>query len=279
MKKLLAFLILAFAVVCSAQSIKPEFQAFSGALLKLKKADKGFHKFMLTVDVAPWAFQATGEVQAPGGDPDLLITGLFDGELYAVLAYVPSAASGSDGKEYQVGFFDMMLYFEEEPTRIRNLKFKLLPPADDEWAKGILKDALESGSLLGNVWGGKYDRAITRASANPMDKKKLLALQGGKKKLPDDDGTISQKKRRVEADDEEEEVVKPKKKKKKKSDDDEETTVSKKKKKKVVEEDEEEDDTPKKKKKKKKKMASEDDDPCDDPSLSAKQKRRCRMNS
>lgn len=259
MKKLLAFLILTFAVVCSAQNLKPEFQAFSGALLKLTpKVNKGFHKFQLTVDVAPWAFQATGEVMAPGGDADVLITALFDGELYAVLAYVPSNASGSDGKEYQVGFFDMMLYYEEEPTRIRNLKFKLLPPADDDWAKGILKDALESGSLLGNVWGGKYEKAITRASADPLDKKKLLALQGGKKKssLSEDDGTISPKKRRVEAD--EEEVVE---------------TKSKKKKKKKVEA-EEEDVKPKKKKKKKKL-----EDPCDDPDLSAKEKRRCRMNN
>lgn len=203
MKKILALLFLAFAVVCSAQSIKPEFQAFSGALLKLKKVDKGFHKFQLTVDVAPWAFQATGEVQAPGGDGDVLITGLFDGELYAVLAYVPSTAAGSDGQEYQVGFFDMMLYYEEEATKIRNLKFKLLPPANDDWAKGILKDALESGSLLGNVWGGKYERAITKASADPLDKKKLQSMQKRKDRMQSsDDGTISARKRRVEADDE-----------------------------------------------------------------------------
>ncbi len=303
MRKLLAFLFLAFAVVCSAQSIKPEFQAFSGALLKLKKADKGYHKFMLTVDVAPWAFQATGEVQAPGGESDVLITALFDGELYAVLAYVPSAASGSDGEEYQVGFFDMMLYYEEEPTRIRNLEFKLLPPANDEWAKGILKDAQESGSLLGRVWGGNFEREIARASANPMDKKKLKDLQKKKKKLPEDDGTIAPKKKRLEADEEEvaakskkkskksEEAEEPtskkkkkkveeeeetvsKKKKKKKSDDEAEETVSKKKKKKKAVEEDEEDEAPKKKKKKKKKL----EDPCDDPDLSAKEKRRCRMN-
>lgn len=276
MRKFLAFLFLAFAVVCSAQTLTPEFQAFSGALLKLKKADKGFHKFMLTVDVAPWAFQATGEVMAPGGDPDLLITGLFDGELYAVLAYVPSAASGSDGEEYQVGFFDMMLYFEEEPTRIRNLKFKLLPPADDEWAKGILKDAQESGSLLGNVWGGMFEKEIARASANPMDKKKLKNLQKKKNKLPEDDGTIAPKKRRVEAEEEPAvEEVKSKKKKKKSEDGDDASVSKKKKKKKAVEEDESEDDAPKKKKKKKKKL----EDPCDDPDLSAKEKRRCRMNN
>lgn len=249
MKKLLAFLFLAFAVLCSAQSsVKPEFQAFSGALLKLKKADKGFHKFQLTVDVAPWAFQAVGEVQAPGGDGDVLITGLFDGDVYAVLAYIPSAAQGSDGQEYQVGFFDMMLYYEEEPTRIRNLKFKLLPPANDDWAKGILKDALESGSLIGNVWGGKYDRAITKASATPMDKKKLEALQKkSKRKLSDeDDGTITTRKRRVEAAEEAPATSKAKPAKKGKA-----------------------------ASKKGKKASAKDD--CDAPGMSVKEKRQCKM--
>ena len=128
MKKIIAVLFLACALLGYAQdsSIKPEFQAFSGALVKLKKAKNGYHKFMLQIVAAPWAFKAEGEVAAPGGDPDMLINALFDGDLYAVLAYVPSATSGADGQEYQVGLFDMMLFFEDEPTKIRNLKFSLL---------------------------------------------------------------------------------------------------------------------------------------------------------
>lgn len=266
MKKLIVFICLVFVAVCSAQSLKPEFQAFSGALLKLKKADKGYHKFRLTVDVAPWAFQADGEVQAPGGDGDALITGLFDGDVYAVLAYVPSASPGSDGKEYQVGLFDMMLFFEDEPTRIRNLRFKLLPPANDEWAMGILKDALESGSLLGNVWGGKYDKAITKASADPLDKAKLRALQKKGEKKPEEEATITTRKRRVEASDEE---VAPKKKKKKKVEE-EEATLNKRKRR--VEEDE---PAPTKKKKKKKVSG----DLCDDPNLTVKERRRCQLKN
>ena len=265
MKKLIVFLCLVFVAVCSAQTLKPEFQAFSGALLKLKKADKGYHKFRLTVDVAPWAFQADGEVQAPGGDGDALITGLFDGDVYAVLAYVPSTAVGSDNKEYQVGFFDMMLYFEDEPTKIRNLRFKLLPPANDEWAMGILKDALESGSLVGNVWGGKYDKAITRASADPMDKAKLRAMQKKTANSSDDESTITTRKRRVEADEE----VAPKKKKAKPVEDD----AAMNKRKRRVEA--EEAPAPTVKKKKKKKAGDE----CDDPSLSVKEKRRCQLKN
>lgn len=266
MKKLIVLLCLAFAVVCSAQNLQPEFQAFSGALLKLKKADKGYHKFRLTVDVNPWAFQADGEVQAPGGDGDALITGLFDGDVYAVLAYVPSTAVGSDSKEYQVGLFDMMLYFEDEPTKIRNLRFKLLPPANDEWAMGILKDALESGSLLGNVWGGKYDKAITRASADPLDKAKLRALQKKNNKEPEEEATITTRKRRVEANDE----VAPKKKKSAKPVEDD--AALNKRKRRVDAADEE--TAPTKKKKKKKKVSG---DECDDPSLSVKEKRRCQL--
>ena len=265
MKKLIVFICLVFVAVCSAQTLKPEFQAFSGALLKLKKADKGYHKFRLTVDVNPWAFQADGEVQAPGGDGDALITGLFDGDVYAVLAYVPSTAAGSDGKEYQVGLFDMMLYFEDEPTRIRNLRFKLLPPANDEWAMGILKDALESGSLLGNVWSGKYDKAITKASADPMDKAKLRALQKKGNKKVEDESTISTRKRRVDADDE----VAPKKKKANAVEDD----ASFNKRKRRV--DAEEAPAPTAKKKKKKKSG----DDCDDPNLSVKEKRRCQLKN
>lgn len=179
MKKILTVIFLACALVFAQEgSIKPGFQAFAGALIKLKKAEHGFHKFRLKVDVAPWAFVAEGEVLAPGGDSDVLITALFDRALYAVLAYIPDKiAAGSDGDEYNVGFFDMMLYYDEEPTRIRNLSFRLLPPANDSWAQGILDDALQSGSLLGKIWSGKYEREITKASAIPIDKAKLEAMQ------------------------------------------------------------------------------------------------------
>ena len=179
MKKIIAVLFLACALMGYAQdsSIKPEFQAFSGALVKLKKAKNGYHKFMLQIVAAPWAFKAEGEVAAPGGDPDMLINALFDGDLYAVLAYVPSATSGADGQEYQVGLFDMMLFFEDEPTKIRNLKFSLLPPANDDWAMSAFNDAQSSGSLLGKIWKGRYDREITKASANPLTKQSVRSMQ------------------------------------------------------------------------------------------------------
>ena len=199
MKKILTVILLACAFVFAQEgSLKPGFQAFSGALIKLKKAENGFHKFMLKVNVAPWAFAAQGEVQAPGGDSDVLITALFDRALYAVLAYLPDKiAAGSDGDEYNVGFFDMMLFYDEEPTRIRNLSFKLLPPANDSWAQGILDDALQSGSLLGKIWSGKYEREITKASATPIDKAQLVAMQ--QKRLQEKAKAAADKRAREEA--------------------------------------------------------------------------------
>ena len=118
---------------------------------------------------------------------------------------------------------------------IRNLKFRLLPPADDEWSKGILNDALTSGSLLGQIWKGKYERAITKASADPIDKRKLQSM----------------KKKKMEAEDSEMSVAEKRKQRMK---------------------DMADDDQPKKKKKK---MSNRDE--CDDPNLSPREKKRCRM--
>jgi hypothetical protein len=241
MKKIIMMLVLALVMAGYAQegSIKPKFQAFSGALLKLKDTDKpGTLKFSLKVDVAPWAFQAIGEVRSPTGDAESIREALFDGDLYAVLAYIDNSPVEVNGEEYQVGLFDIMLYYDDEPTTIRNLKFKLLPPVDDDWSKSGLNDALSSGSLLGNIWGGKYEKAITKASADPMDKGKLKAL-----------------KRKKGAASEESEV-----------------SVSEKKKQRMKDMADEE-DQPKKKKKKK---ASRGDE-CDDPGLTPKEKKRCLM--
>ena len=243
MKKILALLVLALAVVGYAQqgNIKPKFQAFSGALLKLKDAEKGYQKFSLKVDVAPWSFQAIGEVRVPNGDTEALREALFEGDLYAVLAYIDNSPVEVNGEEYQVGLFDIMLYFDDEPTTVRNVKFKLLPPVDDDWSKSGLNDALSSGSLLGNIWGGKYDKAITKASADPMDKGKLKALKRKKAASSEEtsDMSVSEKKKQRMKD--------------------------------MADEDEQ----PKKKKKKKKASSSEDE--CDDPSFTPKEKKRCLM--
>ena len=240
MKKILALLVLALAMAGYAQegNIKPKFQAFSGALLKLKEADKGFHRFSLKVDVAPWAFQAIGEVRVPNGDTEALREALFEGDLYAVLAYIDYPVEVK-GEEYQVGLFDIMLFFDDEPTTVRNVKFKLLPPADDDWSKSGLQDAQSSGSLLGKIWNGKYEREITKASADPMDKGKLNAIKRKKAAAAEEAAAMS---------------------------------VSEQKKKRMKDMAEEG-----KSKKKKKKKASRDEDECDDPSITPREKKRCLM--
>jgi len=242
MKKIMMMLVLALVMAGYAQegSIKPKFQAFSGALLKLKDAEKGFQKFSLKVDVAPWSFQAIGEVRVPNGDSEALREALFEGDLYAVLAYIDNSPVEVNGDVYQVGLFDVMIYYDDEPTTVRNVKFKLLPPVDDDWSKSGLQDAQSSASLLGKIWDGKFEREITKASADPMDKGKLKAMKRKKQEDAEEAAAMS---------------------------------VSEKKKKRMKEMADE--DQPKKKKKKKK--ASRDEDECDDPGMTPREKKRCLM--
>lgn len=308
MKKILCMLFMAVAVLSFAQgNTKPEFQAFASSLLKLKPAEGGWQKFSLKVEIAPWAFQAIGEVHIVAGDAELLNSALYDGTLYSVVAYIPAPAAGTDGKEYQVGVFDMMLFLEDEPTQVRNVKFRLLPPANDEWAMGIFKDAIASGTALGSVWGGAYEDEIIKASAVPLDKKQLQAnlkkkerpepspaaepapVAKKKKKRSydedeeDEDGsnlTVKEKRRRAmmqkkraaaaeEAEEEEEPVVKKKRKRSYDEDEEEAPVVKKKKKKRSYDEDEEE--APVVKKKKKKKSYDEDEE---EPVVKKKKKKK-----
>ncbi|MCQ2122375.1 MAG: hypothetical protein MJY78_11180 [Fibrobacter sp.] len=303
MKKILIMLVLALAVLGFAQDAAPgpnvAFQAFEGAsFLKIKPAEDGFHKFSLKVEAAPWAFQAIGEARVVAGDPQLLVTALYEGSIYVVVAYTPnSKAAGKDGKEYNAGVFDLMLYYDDEQVSVRNVKFKLLPPADDEWAAGILKDAMAGAEALGALWGGNYEHEITAASATPVDKKTLqdmnrpkpepkpvveetpaeeeTPLEKRKKRKmvaeeeeTDDDGSqlsVKEKRRRAmmrkkQAAEEEEEAEEPVVKKKKK-------------KKKAVEEDEEEAPVVKKKKKKKK-VVEEDAEEDEEPVVKKKKKKK-----
>ena len=308
MKKILCMLFMAVAVLSFAQgNTKPEFQAFASSLLKLKPAEGGWQKFSLKVEIAPWAFQAIGEVHIVAGDAELLNSALYDGTLYSVVAYIPAPAAGTDGKEYQVGVFDVMLFLEDEPTQVRNVKFRLLPPANDEWAMGIFKDAIASGTALGSVWGGAYEDEIIKASAVPLDKKQLQAnlkkkerpepspaaepapVAKKKKKRSydedeeDEDGsnlTVKEKRRRAmmqkkraaaaeEAEEEEEPVVKKKRKRSYDEDEEEAPVVKKKKKKRSYDEDEEE--APVVKKKKKKKSYDEDEE---EPVVKKKKKKK-----
>ena len=288
MKKILCMLFMALAVLSFAQgNTKPEFQAFASSLLKLKPAEGGWQKFSLKVEVTPWAFQAIGEVHVVAGDPELLNSALYDGTLYSVVAYIPSAAVGTDGKEYQVGVFDMMLFLEDEPTQVRNVKFRLLPPANDEWAMGIFKDAISAGTALGSVWGGAYEEDVTKASAVPMDKKQLQAnLKKSNRPEPaaepapvakkssysdEEEAPVAKKKKKKRSYDEDEEdedgsnlSVKEKRrramlnKKRAAEDDEEEAPVVKKKKKRSYDEDEEE---PVVKKKKKRSYDEDEEEP------------------
>ena len=172
MKKIIA-LLCACALSSFAQK-NTEFQAFAGEFLKIGDMKGGYHSFSMPVKGEGWAFQAEGQVQAPAGDPYVLLDGVIDGLVYAVIAYVPAVAAGTDAKDYQVGMFDMMIYLEDEAVKVRDVKFKLLPPANDEWALDMARDAAEIGNASkATLWNGSHDVEITRTAAVPLTKKDL----------------------------------------------------------------------------------------------------------
>ena len=172
MKKIIA-LLCACALSSFAQK-NTEFQAFAGEFLKIGDMKGGYHSFSMPVKGEGWAFQAEGQVQAPAGDPYVLLDGVIDGLVYAVVAYVPAVAAGTDAKDYQVGMFDMMIYLEDEAVKVRDVKFKLLPPANDEWALDMARDAAEIGNASkATLWNGSHDVEITRTAAVPLTKKDL----------------------------------------------------------------------------------------------------------
>jgi hypothetical protein len=289
MKKIISLLCV-LAISSFAQK-GTEFQAFSGEFLKVGDMKAGYHPFTMPVQGEGWAFKAEGEVQAPAGDPYVLLDGILDGTVYAVVAYVPAVAAGTDAKDYQVGMFDMMIYLEDESVKVRNVKFTLLPPANDEWASDMARDANEIGAASkATLWSGANDVAITRTSAVPLTKKDLqppppkpvvrnLPPPPAEEvaPAPEEEAPVVKKKRVVkkkkvvaEPEEEEEEAPAPKKKKR---------VV---KKKKVVEPEEEEvEPAPKKKKRvvkkkviKKKRVVVEEEPEEEEEELTIREKRR-----
>ena len=185
MKKILSFVM--FLSLFAFAEITPEFQAFAPNFMKLDKVVKGYHDFTLKVDVAPWSFVYKGQVKAPNGDPYLLYDGIDAGDVFIVIAYVPAPVQGPEGDEYQAGIFDIMIYYtdgsEELAATIKNASVELLPPLSaDQWAKESMDAAKSAGEVIGTIWtDSKYAKAITVASADPLDKDKLLAAKKAKK--------------------------------------------------------------------------------------------------
>ncbi len=183
MLKKLAISFLLFCAAVSFAQIKPSFQAFDADYLQLGEASKGFHHFNIRVDHAPWAFVAEGDVKAPQGDVDLLFNSMDNDQLYIVVAYAPSPIEGSDGFEYQAGIYDLMIYYTDEAddfsTRIQNLKITLLPPiASDSWATGSLADAQGKRGKPGDVFKNpENSSAIFQASAQPLSKAQAKAAK------------------------------------------------------------------------------------------------------
>jgi len=161
----------------SLWSNEPKFQGFTGSFIKYGKMSAGSREFTIRVEHSPWFFEYSGKVNAAHNTADLDI---YSDEVVAVVAYYDAAGKTSEGQAYQAGMFDVMLFLEDEQTRISEAKVKLIGPAGQEsagsdiLAKAKTHTALTDGAVFKDA---KFEKQITQAQADALDKSAIIAAQ------------------------------------------------------------------------------------------------------
>jgi hypothetical protein len=188
MRKFLLFLSLVFVFANTVEAQKnvaptlgskePAFAGFTGSFVKFGAVSGGSRHFTVSVEYKSWLFEASGMANAGINTLDLDV--LLE-DIVAVIAYYDAKGKAEDGSEYQAGFFDLMLFLEDNPITISNLKFSLTGKA----APGTptLNQAqtwnFEKGQVFKNQ---KYSNAVFRAQAATLDKADIEREQKAEKK-------------------------------------------------------------------------------------------------
>jgi hypothetical protein len=304
MKKFLLFLTLVFAFASTAEAQKnvapkldskePSFAGFTGSFVKFGAVSGGNRSFTLNVEYKPWFFEISGAANAGINTEDLDI--LLE-DIVAVVAYYDAKGKAED-TDYQAGIFDAMLYLEDNPINVSNLKITLKGKAAS--GASVLNQAQKWNFEKGEVFKNqKYSNAVFRAQAATLDKSDIEREQKAEKKRVADsiareekkvadsiakiekrkrDSIAAEKKRvsdsiaEVKALEEKARRKAAAEKKRKAEEEQEELSRKKTKKKKPAVEEDDEDEKPRKKTKKRKVVVEEDED--DDPPLKKKRKKK-----
>ncbi|MDR0517355.1 MAG: hypothetical protein LBH25_09975 [Fibromonadaceae bacterium] len=279
----LLFSVSAFATAPKLETKEPSFAGFTGSFMKFGKVSSGNRSFTMSVSFGQWFFDVSGLANAGHNTDDLDI--LLE-DITAVLAYYDAKGQTSSGESYQAGLFDLMVYLDDEPIKVSNLKFSLTGKATE--GSKVLEQAKTWNFVQGSIFkNSKYSSNIMKAQAASVDKSDIAKEEAAAKKKVAD--SIAREKKRVadsiarvekKAADSIAKIEKRKKdsiaaEKKKaaaakrramEEDDDEDEPPVKKKRKKAAD-----DDEPAKKKKKRKPAVEEDDD---EPPVKKKKKKR-----
>jgi flagellar biosynthesis GTPase FlhF len=188
MKKiLLLFLVLTGAAIAQTESEpilttkEPSFMGFTGSFMRFgstfKSASGSNRSFTMPVEYRPWFFELSGVAYAERHTEDLDILD----NITVVVAYYDALGKAIDGVAYQAGIFDFMVYIDDEPIKVTNMKITLKGRAAPGAA--TLEQAktwnFEPGKVFKNP---KYSNDITKAQARAVDKSDVAKEEAAAKK-------------------------------------------------------------------------------------------------
>ena len=199
MKKFLLSLVLLFISTALAQTAgapklttkEPSFMGFTGSFMKFGSVSGGGRPFTMLVEYKPWFFELSGVANAGHNTSDL---DYLSDDIVVILAYYDALGKTSDGTTYQAGIFDFMLYLDDAPIKVSNLKITLKGKA--EAGSSVLNQAKTWNFEQGKVFNTpKYSDKITKAQAIAIDKIDIQKEQEAEKKRVAD--SIATEKKRV----------------------------------------------------------------------------------
>jgi hypothetical protein len=199
MRKFLLSLVLVFVGAALAQTAnapklttkEPSFTGFTGSFLKFGNVSGNNRPFTMLVEYKPWFFEIGGIASAGHNTEDLDF--LLE-NIVVVLAYYDAQGKAPDGTVYQAGFFDFMVYLDDEPIKISNLKIALKGKAES--GSATLNQAKTWNFEQGKVFKmPKYSNDIMKAQASALDKIDIVREEEAAKKRVAD--SIATEKKRV----------------------------------------------------------------------------------
>jgi hypothetical protein len=174
MKKFLLPLVLMLVGAAFAQTApklttkEPSFIGFTGTFMKFGKVTGNTRPFTMTLDYKPWFFELSGVANAGPSTTEEL--DYLAESITIVIAYYDAGGKALDGTPYQAGLFDFIMYLDDDPIKVTNMKIALKGKAESG-GSSVLNQAKTWNFEQGKVFSvSKYSSAIMKAQASALDK-------------------------------------------------------------------------------------------------------------
>jgi hypothetical protein len=163
----------------NAQDYKLKFHGFDDTFITLGEYETGFYTFSVLVDYAPFHFELKGKVNA--GPNTLELPYLLE-DIVVIVTYWAEGVVGKDGKERFFAFDSVHVLLDDEPCRVTDLSFALLPPHNsDSRARQVFSKSAQFRQeydrlVVGEERADYEEEALIVASAVPWNKE-LKAME------------------------------------------------------------------------------------------------------